>query len=114
MIVKAILTKNNDFDTIGFKVIVNNQTTVFDWGSTGTSTSVWRKEVDVNKWATEIFTLIKLSGELEECEEFTSCFFETLRENERLGCYEGWKMKNADDRKARLKTRIINIIEKIT
>lgn len=77
---KAILVKNNQFETIGFEVIANGRT-VYDWGISSTLKSNFQKEINVNDWMTEIFTLVELKAILSEQEQAIGNFFKVGHEN---------------------------------
>jgi hypothetical protein len=71
---KAIIIKNNDFETIGFEVTGSGKT-LFSWGISPLLKSNFQKEINVNDWITEIFELVRLEAILREQGNFVNDFF---------------------------------------
>ena len=71
---KAIVVKDNSFQTIGFEV-TQGPSTLLQWGVSPHS-RVFVKEVEVKDWAIEIFELVRLQSIIAERESFLPSFFQ--------------------------------------
>jgi len=110
---KAIIIKNNDFETIGFEVTGSGKT-LFSWGISPILKSNFQKEIDVNDWITEIFELVRLEATLREQGNFINDFFRIasgqhlLKDNDKGADFYEHKQLISDTR-----NKIENIIKNI-
>lgn len=109
---KAIVVKNNDFQTIGFEVI-SNGVTLFNWGISSCLKSNFQKEVNAETWMPQIFELIKLKGILEEQNGFIREFFSVAGKNNMLGENQPVDLGDYKERISRTGLKMENIIKNI-
>ncbi|MEI6752336.1 MAG: hypothetical protein WCK78_04135 [Paludibacter sp.] len=109
---KAIVVKNNDFQTIGFEV-VSNAKTLFSWGISTALKSNFQKEVDTTVWMPQIFDLVKLEGILQEQREFCREFFNVAEKNKLLKEGKGVDLGDYKMRIEITERKIENIIKNI-
>ena len=110
---KAIVVKNNQFETIGFEVISNGRT-LFSWGISSTLKTNFQKEINVNDWMVQIFDLVRLQATLEEQERETGNFFKVGHENkvlvEGIGYNIIFYQKQIEESKRKIENIVKNII----
>ena len=70
---KAIIIKDNNFETIGFEVS-NLGKTLFYWGVPSLLKYNFQKEIDTSIWAKEIFELVRIESAINERSKFASEF----------------------------------------
>lgn len=109
---KAILVKNNNFETIGFEVISNGRT-LFSWGISSALKSNFQKEINVNDWMIQIFDLVKLQGILQERNEAVRNFFQAAGDNKLIKNGQAVNCKLFDERIDKAEAAIENIIKNI-
>ena len=109
---KAIIVKNNEFQTIGFEV-TDSAKTLFSWGISPSSPLYWTKTVNVNDWMTEIFELVRLEAQIIEANQFVRDFFTVASANELLKEGKSVKFEGNQNRIARLGSKMENIIKNI-
>ena len=109
---KAIVVKNNEFQTIGFEVTASAGT-LFSWGISPSSSLYWTKPVNVNDWMTEIFELVRIEAQLSEANQFVRDFFTVASQNELLKEGKSVKFEGNQNRIARLEGKLENIIKNI-
>lgn len=78
---KAILVKNDEFETIGFTVRDKGNNALFQWRISDTLTTNYRKELNVEENLEKIFKLVKLQGKKEEAANAVSRFFDVATLN---------------------------------
>lgn len=110
---KAIIVKNNEFQTIGFEVTGSGKT-LFQWGISPINKSNFQKEIDVNDWIDEIFTLVKLQGIISEQEDFIRNFFKIASGQHLLKKDQGVNFKEFGEELKRNKDKMENIIINIS
>ena len=109
---KAIIVKNNNFETIGFEV-TGSGSTLFRWGISPQLKSNFQKEIDVNDWMPQIFELVRIETRISEENSFISRWFEVatkqklVKENQKVN-FAGHDQKIKD-----LNELIENIIKNI-
>lgn len=110
---KAIIVKNNKFETIGFEVKASGRT-LFSWGISSELKSNFQKEIDVNDWITEIFELVRIQERISTESEFIRRFFEVasgqalLKEEKK-----GVNFQRHDEEMKSLRQKLENIIKNI-
>lgn len=109
---KAIVVKNNEFQTIGFEVTASAKT-LFSWGVSPSSQFYWTKTVNVNDWMTEIFELVRLEAQISEAKSFVSDFFNVALANGIIENGQSVKFEGNQNRIARLERKLENIIKNI-
>ncbi|MDD3404944.1 MAG: hypothetical protein PHH23_01575 [Paludibacteraceae bacterium] len=108
---KAILIKNENFETIGFEVTANGQT-IYEWGVSSFLKSNYQKEINTRDWFTDIINLIRLDEQLKMQKRFEHEFFNVCAENS-LSTASGVKIKPFEDKIECLERKIENIINAI-
>ena len=81
---KAIIAKDNQFNTIGFQVVTNAESNnvIFSWGITPNVTFNFVKEIKVDE--KEIISLVVKNTKLQDLERFDSRFFDICIKNQCL------------------------------
>lgn len=116
---KAIIVKDNDFQTIGFEVTskaengLRGETILFSWGISSTLKSNFQKEVNVNNWLVQIFDLVKLKGVLQEQEEGVREFFSVAGKNKLIKDGQGVDVNDYKQRVEITKMKIEKIVKSI-
>lgn len=80
---KAIISKNNNFETVGLQAYVSN-TEVFSWGVSHISGLNYTKAITNEETTLKVIELIKLNSELSSVNNFSSNFFDALLTNEQI------------------------------
>lgn len=80
---KAIISKNNNFETVGLQAYVSN-TEVFSWGVSHISGLNYTKAITNEETTLKVIELIKLNSELSSVNNFSNHFFDTLLTNEQI------------------------------
>lgn len=110
---KAIVVKNNEFQTIGFE-ITGSAKILFQWGISPMNKNNFQKEIDTNDWITEIFTLVKLQGTISEQREFIRNFFKVASGQHLLkDPNKGANFKEFEEELKRNEEKMENIIKNI-
>lgn len=109
---KAIIVKNNNFETIGFEV-TGSGTTLFRWGISPQLKSNFQKEIDVNDWMTQIFELIRIETKIREEDEFPRRWFEIAYDQKLIKEGQGVIFRIREQAAKRLKEQMENIIKNI-
>ncbi len=88
---KAIIAKDNQFNTIGFQVITNAESNnvIFTWGITPNMAFNFVKEISVDE--KEIFSLVVLQTKIQDLERFHIRFFDICIKNQCLKKEKGGK-----------------------
>lgn len=88
---KAIIAKDNQFNTIGFQVKTNAESNnvIFTWGITPNMAFNFVKEISVDE--KEIFSLVVLQTKLQDLERFHIRFFDIAIKNQCLKKEKGGK-----------------------
>ena len=114
---KAIIAKDNNFNTIGLEVkSKDNKNTLFAWGVCPQVEFHFVKEIEVDDF--EIIRLVELNTKLAELNRFVSRFFTiATTENDVLkkgkdGHTVGVKFASVDDEISSIKATIANKIQK--
>jgi len=109
---KAIIVKNNEFETIGFEVSSNSKT-LFCWGISSYLKSNFQKEIDTKKWMAEIFELVALQNRIDELRDFSKNVFFVLSDNNMLE--EGTKInfRKSEEYRSSLVKRMEKIINSL-
>lgn len=107
---KAIVVKDNSFQTIGFEVCQGNITLV-RWGVSPHST-VFVKEVEVKEWSREIFEISNLQSVVCERERFVSQFFKVAAQKVET-TETGFDFTEYKQETQLIKNRIENIVKNI-
>lgn len=108
---KAIIVKNDDFETVGFEVQTREGNTFYRWGISPHS-MVFTKQIDADRYMMDIHELIQLEKELQMLDSFVSTFFDIAKANDLLKKGKGVKMQVLDEKKEQVKKRINQIISK--
>ena len=111
---KAIVVKNEDFQTIGFEVTIDNKS-IYSWGISPTLKWHWQKEVDTKNHLTvnAIFELIRLDAVLNEQENAYRLFFAVAEENNLIETGKPVNCEKYNERVEATKARIEKIIKNI-
>mgnify|MGYP000914771723 CR=1 FL=1 len=109
---KAVVVKNNQFETIGFEVRANAKT-LFSWGVAPVVSMYFIKEVDVDDWMPEIFKLVRIQSTIQEKGRFESKFFSTAEENGILEDGKGINFSAEQKEREVLQNQLENIIKNI-
>lgn len=109
---KAVIVKNNQFETIGFEVTANAKT-LFSWGIAPVVSMYFIKEVNVNDWMPEIFKLVRIQSTIQEKGRFESKFFSTAKENDILEDGKGINFSAEQKEKEVLQNQLEKIIKNI-
>lgn len=109
---KAIVIKNNNFETIGFEVTAAGKT-IFTWGVSSYLKSNFQKEIYVNDWITDIFELVRTQARLAEEREFMRKWFDVARNNKLLKEGKAVDFKENQEYLKSLESRIENIVKNI-
>lgn len=80
---KTIISKNDNFETVGLQAYVSN-TEVFSWGVSHVSGLNYTKAITNNETTLKVIELIKLNSERLSLNNFSSHFFDTLLTNEQI------------------------------
>lgn len=88
---KAIIAKDNQFNTIGFQVRTNAESNnvIFTWGITPNMAFNFVKEISVDE--KEIFSLVVLQTKIQDLERFHIRFFDICIKNQCLKKEKGGK-----------------------
>lgn len=108
---KAIIAKNNDFETVGFEVS-NSGEVIFRWGVAPLATFHFVKEISCNDWMSEIFQLVRLQERINEQFDFTRNFFRCLEESNKLE-EAPYNLSSVDAKQKRNAEKMENIIKAI-
>lgn len=108
---KAIIVKNDNFETIGFQVSIES-TTVFNWGISASS-FYFCKEVSAKKYCTTIFELVKMQTKLHELKNFMSRFFQCVKDSKDANKDCGYNLGSIDEEIKQLEARIQRTINEI-
>lgn len=73
---KAVIVKNDEFETIGFEVTENSHR-IFNWGIAAQPTN-FKKEIDTEEHFDSIMELIRLEARISERDRFFSEMVEVL------------------------------------
>ena len=81
---KAIIAKDNQFNTIGFQVVTDAESNnvIFTWGITPNMAFNFVKEISVDE--KEIFSLVVLQTKIQDLERFHMRFFDICIKNQCL------------------------------
>jgi len=111
---KAIVIKNNDFETIGFEV-KSNGLTIYQWGIASELKTNFQKEINVNDWMPQIIDLIKLEQEIRTRKDFVRDFFDTCGKNKGNMEYPvgGVIFEHYEEKTKRLIDMVENIVKNI-
>lgn len=109
---KAIVIKNNNFETIGFEVTAAGKT-IFTWGVSSYLKSNFQKEIDVNDWMTDIFELIRIETRISVERQFMSKWFEIAHGNKLLKEGKAVDFKEHQEYLKSLESRLENIVKNI-
>lgn len=109
---KAIVIKDNYFETIGFEVKASG-TTLFRWGISSELKSNFQKEIDVNDYMTQIFELVRIEARISEENRFVSRFFEIASGQGLLKKDQGVNFSGHDEEMKKLQQQLENIIKNI-
>jgi len=109
---KAIIVKNNNFETIGFEVKASGRT-LFSWGISPELKSNFQKEVDVNDWMASIFELIRVEVQISEGRRFVNRWFEIAAKQGFVKQGQGVNFDVSEARLVELTQRMENIIKNI-
>lgn len=109
---KAIVVKNNEFQTIGFEVTASAKT-LFSWGVSPSSPLYWTKPVNVDDWMTEIFELVRIKAQISEAKNFVHDFFEVAKINGLIEDGQAVKFEANKVRLERLESKLENIVKNI-
>lgn len=109
---KAIIVKNNNFETIGFEVKASGRT-LFSWGISSELKSNYLKEIEINEWMTEIFELVRNETRISEEQQFVSRFFEIASAQGLLKKGQPVNFSKRYEEIERLKRKRENIIKSI-
>ena len=114
---KAIIAKDNQFNTIGFQVVTDAESNnvIFTWGITPNVAFNFVKEIKVDD--KEIISLVVMKTRLQDLERFDSRFFDICIKNQCLKKAKDGKgsvavnFKEIDDEIAQLKREIATKIQ---
>lgn len=109
---KAVVVKNNRFETIGFEVTANSKT-LFSWGVAPVMQLHFVKEVSTDDWMTEIFELVKLEAKLSEEKNFARKFFDLAFSENMMKSGKSICFSESKNRITKLEKSIENIIKNI-
>lgn len=109
---KAVVVKNNQFETIGFEVTANSKT-LFSWGVAPVMQLHFVKEVSTDDWMTEIFELVKLEAKLSEEKNFARKFFDLAFSENMIKDGKSICFSESKTRIVKLEKSIENIIKNI-
>ena len=109
---KAVVVKNNQFETIGFEVTANEKT-LFSWGIAPVVSMYFIKEVNVNDWMPEIFKLVRIQSTIQEKGRFENKFFSIAKENNILEDGKGINFSDEQKEREVLQNQLENIIKNI-
>lgn len=109
---KAIVIKNNNFETIGFEVTASAKT-LFRWGISSELKSNFQKEVDASDWMTQIFDLVRIEARISEENRFVSRFFEIASGQGLLKKDQAVNFSVHDEEIKKLQQQLENIIKNI-
>lgn len=109
---KAILVKNNNFETVGFEVKHSGRT-LFSWGISPELKSNFQKEVDVDDWLPSIIELIKIEALISEEGSFVNRWFEIATKQGFVEQDQGVNFKTSEERLVGLTQKMENIIKNI-
>jgi hypothetical protein len=109
---KAIIVKNNNFETVGFEVTAN-ATTLFQWGISPLRKDLFQKEIDCNDWMTQIFELVRIKAQIEITEDYIFDWFRDARTNKISWPESGVTFTRNENKLAALKAQMENIIKNI-
>ena len=105
---KALIAKNENFETVGFEVTANGSR-IISWGIHPDTAFNFVKEANTKEYITEIFALVRHDEE----NLFRACF-EAIRDSEDLKGFDGAvNFSKNRERIASLKSQIANIIANI-
>lgn len=110
---KAFITKNDDFKTVGFQVESNNGMKLFTWGIDHTSPFNFTKEVPTEPILETIFLLQKYDAKLNAYNRFVQDWFEIAKQNENVKVDGGVNFKEIEERIASINATIETLINKI-
>lgn len=108
---KAVIVKNDQFETIGFEVKEQN-TTIFNWGIAAQPTN-FKKEIDTEKHFGSIMELIRLEAKISERNRFFSEMIEVLQASKIEVDGVKFKMTSHDVKTQLLQEKITTIINKL-
>lgn len=110
---KAFITKNDDFKTVGFQVESDNGTRLFTWGIDHTSPFNFTKEIHTEPILETIFLLQKYDSKLNAYNHFVQDWFEITKQNDNVKVDGGVNFKEIDERIASIKATIESLINSI-
>lgn len=108
---KAVIVKNDQFETIGFEVTESN-TTIFNWGIAAQPWN-FKKEIDTEKYFESILELIRLEARLSERDKFFHEMVEVLELSKFKPHGFKFNMQGYQVKTQLLKERITTIINKL-
>ena len=108
---KAVIVKNDQFETIGFEVTEDNKR-IFSWGI---APQPWNftKEIDEKKHFESIILLLTLEARISERAMFFSNMMDVLTESKIKINGNGYKMKGFDIKTQLMQEKITTIINKL-
>lgn len=110
---KALIAKNENFETVGFEVTANGSR-IISWGIYPDTAFNFVKEANTKEYITEIFALVRLQQELRDEENLFRACFEAIQDSEDLKGFDGAvNFSKNKERIASLKSQIANIIANI-
>lgn len=109
---KAVVVKNNQFETVGFEVTENGKT-LFTWGISPDSPFFWTKTVSTDKWISDIFELVRLEGMINNEKNFSIDFFKVALENSLIVEGQSVSFKANREKLENLEAKFENIIKNI-
>ena len=110
---KALIAKNENFETVGFEVTANGSR-IISWGIHPDTAFNFVKEANTKEYITEIFALVRLQQELHDEENLFRACFEAIHDSEDLKGFDGAvNFSKNRERITNLKSQISNIIANI-